>query len=879
MPEEQQLDRLFADFLSRYETGGDIGIGDFCGQHPDHAQDLRRLWEEHRRVRPLVSAALPGGAQGFSFQSARSESFGVLGTGLEPGAEIGEFRLVRPIARGGMGEVWEAEQVPLERKVALKLILPERVSRDAQALFAREARAGGRLSHPGIVTIHSHGTSGGLAWIAMELVEGAWTLRDFVDEVGRAGELEGGYYEHVAEFIAQVADALQAAHDAGVIHRDVKPRNILITRDDRPKLTDFGLARITDEAALSVTGDFAGTYAYMSPEQVAAKRAGLDHRTDIFSLGVVLYEMLTLRRPFEGDTAHQIADQILFHEPRDPRKVRSRVPKDLGIIAGKAMEKRRDRRYASMEELAADLRRHLRGEPIRARPRRAWHRWSAHLKRHRAAAITVLAVLAGVSLAWRLSEAAAERRSRRELLDGVRAQLASAGEHLAADRVKESLDLLREAHTRFGQLPGREGLSAGETVQVEDVRTSLEGTVAAVHDRVRGRILAFLEQSVHDPISFDFARAFDHASDYNAVLDLLPEQADEIENVLEGVLPRVIIDSEPQGATVYATRLDSVTGLPVAGEQPTELGRTGLDVSIRPGFYHFRAVTEDGRYGEIVRLVYGMDVEYELPKLRLLDDEQVTRGMKRIEPGPFVVPLLESRFFKLDKDASDEERTVQLPGFYVDVHEVTNDQYKEFVLDTGRAPPWLWPEEYLTEDFPQEVGRRPVVCLTLRDAEAYAAWAGKRLLQFHEWSRAARGPNGRPFPWDLDPGQVAEPSAWARVPQPSARIPPQATPFDDLAARRSAWERYIQHTAPVGTWPGDRSRDGVMDTYGNVSELTAAMAISELAEGFSVPMGDTFRARGASWRYDRGLDDMMGVPPHATNDCVGFRCGKSLPQL
>src|SRR5262245_14851913 len=288
--------------------------------------------------------------------------------GLAPGKVVGEFRLVSLIGQGGMGQVWEAEQLTLKRRVAVKFVRPERVTAKQLELFAREARAGGRLSHPGIVGVHEYGTSDGLAWIAMEFIGGAWTLKDFLDDVARAPETPRGYDRHVGRFVAEVAEAMHTAHEAGVIHRDLKPQNILITADDHPKVTDFGLARITDERALSQTGDFAGTYFYMSPEQVTAKRIGTDTRSDVFSLGVVLYELLALRRPCEGDTTHQVAEQIVMQDPPDPRAIRSKVPRDLSVIAGKALEKSRDKRYQTMREFAADLRRYLTDEPILARP-------------------------------------------------------------------------------------------------------------------------------------------------------------------------------------------------------------------------------------------------------------------------------------------------------------------------------------------------------------------------------------------------------------------------------------------------------------------------------------------------------------------------------
>lgn len=287
---------------------------------------------------------------------------------LAAGDRVGPFTLLRFLARGGMGQVWEAWDDELRRSVALKLVAPERLDLTHTDRLAREARAGGRLSHPAIVTTLASGRDGNRGWIAQELIGDGWTLKDFLDEMRAADVVPPDYYRRVASLVAEIADGLQAAHDAGVIHRDVKPQNVLITADDRPKLTDFGLARVVDDSFLSVSGEMAGTFAYMSPEQVTAKRIGLDHRTDIFSLGVVLYEMLALRRPFDGDTTHQLALRILYTDPPDPSKLRSQCPGELAVICAKALEKVPDRRYATARDFAADLRRHLAHEAIHARP-------------------------------------------------------------------------------------------------------------------------------------------------------------------------------------------------------------------------------------------------------------------------------------------------------------------------------------------------------------------------------------------------------------------------------------------------------------------------------------------------------------------------------
>ena len=386
-PPARDAESLYADFLERREAGERLSVAELCAQHPDHAQTLHRLERAQREYAGAFDRARRSGSR----RSGQARSTPPVT--VQEGQIIGDFRLRRFIASGGMGQVWEAEQISLKRRVALKVVRPDVVSEHKLELFAREARAGARLDHPGIVRVHAYGRDEGLAWIATELVEGGWTLREFLEDVRLSDEPPFHYYQDVAGMVAEIADAMQVAHDAEVIHRDLKPQNILIASDNRLMIGDFGLARITDESALSITGEFLGTYFYMSPEQAMAGRMGIDHRTDVFSLGIVLYELLTLRRPFEGDTTHQVAAQIVTQDPPDPQAKRSRVPGDLSVICLKALEKDREKRFDSMAEFAADLRRHLGHEPILAKPPTAWSRARKWARRH-----PTKSVAAGVSL-------------------------------------------------------------------------------------------------------------------------------------------------------------------------------------------------------------------------------------------------------------------------------------------------------------------------------------------------------------------------------------------------------------------------------------------------------------------------------------------------
>ena len=361
---------LLARFLGSRSARDSMDFAAWAAEQPElagHAAlraEVERLVSDRERGRRAMGFFGRGGSRRDSTRGAGDSA----GVAFAPGQRIAQFELRRFLAQGGMGEVWEAYDADLRRPVALKFVRPDRVDSRSLERFEREARAGGRLAHPSIVRTLAFNGSGNPAWIAQELIEGSWTLKDFLDELRAEDKTPEGYYRRATELVAALAEGLEAAHQAGVIHRDIKPQNILISPDDSPKLTDFGLARVSDDSFRSVTGEFAGTYAYMSPEQVTAKRIGLDHRTDIFSLGVVLYELLSLRRPFEGDTTHQISQKILFLEPPEPSKLRSQCPRELSIICGKALEKDPDRRYPTMAEFAADLRRHLADEPIHARP-------------------------------------------------------------------------------------------------------------------------------------------------------------------------------------------------------------------------------------------------------------------------------------------------------------------------------------------------------------------------------------------------------------------------------------------------------------------------------------------------------------------------------
>jgi len=284
------------------------------------------------------------------------------------------FELQQMVGEGAFGTVWRAFDTALDRVVALKIGRFDGTRGEARQieLIAREARAAAQLGHPGIVQIFDSGVEGGLAYIAARYVEGE-DLKRYLKTHGPLSP------RNAAGICLRLADALAHAHDAGVIHRDLKPSNILIDRDGNPHITDFGLAkRETGDITVTLRGQPLGTPAYMSPEQAMGENRYIDRRSDIYSLGVILFELLTGEAPFQGELS-QLLLRILTREPPRPRSLRDSIPVDLETICLKCLEKNPQRRYPSAHQLAADLRRYLNGEPISARPVGFWERaikWS-----------------------------------------------------------------------------------------------------------------------------------------------------------------------------------------------------------------------------------------------------------------------------------------------------------------------------------------------------------------------------------------------------------------------------------------------------------------------------------------------------------------------
>lgn len=265
-------------------------------------------------------------------------------------SQLGRYEVIRELGQGAMGIVYQAKDPLIDRVVAIKTInlgLAMEGKDEYEGRFYQEAKAAGRLNHPNIVTIYDVGKSGDIAYIAMEFLQGR-ELRDIMNDGGLLP------VDHVLDIVAQVASGLAYAHEHEIIHRDVKPSNIMVIRDGHVKITDFGIARMASSAVRTQTGMVLGSPKYMSPEQVMGKE--IDQRSDIFSLGVMLYEMLTGQAPFNGDNVNAIMYQTLNTVPAAPNSVNSAVPEMLNFIVAKALAKGLDDRYQNAKDFAADLR-------------------------------------------------------------------------------------------------------------------------------------------------------------------------------------------------------------------------------------------------------------------------------------------------------------------------------------------------------------------------------------------------------------------------------------------------------------------------------------------------------------------------------------------
>jgi serine/threonine protein kinase/WD40 repeat protein len=399
-PEDDQVIGAMHEYLAALEAGQRLDRAEFLARHAAIAGELADCLEGLE----FVHAASPHLSDPRGSASAK-----VASTTDELAAELplGDFRILREVGRGGMGVVYEAIQLSLGRRVALK-VLPFVATLDGRQLqrFKNEAHAAAQLHHTNIVPVYAVGCERGVHYYAMQFIDGQ-TLAALIADLRQMAGLEApaprvaetatppvaalttersannpAFFRTAARLAMQAAEALEHAHQLGVVHRDIKPANLLVDARGHPWITDFGLAQVQSDTRLTLTGDLVGTLRYMSPEQALAKQVVIDHRTDVYSLGATLYELLTLESVFAGADRQELLRQIAFEEPRPPQRLNKAIPAELETIVLKAVEKNPADRYATAQELADDLDRFLKDESIRAKRPSHWQRGRKWARRH-----------------------------------------------------------------------------------------------------------------------------------------------------------------------------------------------------------------------------------------------------------------------------------------------------------------------------------------------------------------------------------------------------------------------------------------------------------------------------------------------------------------
>jgi len=495
------IEKLAESFLERFRRGERPTISEYAEKHPECADQIRELFPA---LLFLEECSLRG----------KTESFGGSAAGAKPLEQLGEYRILREVGRGGMGVVYEAEQVSLGRHVALK-VLPKHALLSERQLerFRQEARAAARLEHPNIVPVYGIGEEEGIHYYVMQFIAGQPLDQVLLEIKRRRGSGDRGsssslltgaqdaapssdieYFRNVARVCLQVADALSYAHDQGIVHRDVKPSNLLLDPRGTVWVTDFGLAKAEGSEDLTHSGEIVGTLRYMAPERF---RGWSDPRSDIYGLGLTLYELLTLDPAFPHEDRARLIKTVTEEEPPRPRRADPHIPRDLETIVLASIAREPGERYPTAKDLAADLKRFLAGEPIGARRASALERGVKWAKRRPAQAaliavsvLAVLIVLVG-SLWYNRRLAVAVQDSQRQ---GTRAE--------------KNYGKARDAVDKLLARVGEESLL--NVPQMEKVRQELLEQALAFYK-------GFLEEKSSDPaVRFETARSYLRVADiYN----------------------------------------------------------------------------------------------------------------------------------------------------------------------------------------------------------------------------------------------------------------------------------------------------------------------------------------------------------------------------
>jgi serine/threonine protein kinase/formylglycine-generating enzyme required for sulfatase activity len=743
---------------------------------------------------------------------------------------ISHYRILSKLGAGGMGEVYLADDTQLGRRVAIKL-LPAAASSDehARKRLVREARAAATLDHPHICSVYEVGEADGRSYIAMQYIEG-----ETLDLKLKRKVLE--LRESLA-IATQVADALSEAHAHGIIHRDIKPSNIVITARGQAKVMDFGLAKLIPQAEvvqseaetdalLSTPGAIIGTVPYMSPEQVRGE--ALDGRSDIFSFGAVLYEILSGQQPFASKSSAATASAILTHEPPPLARFSRRLPPELERIVSKALRKDPDERYQTAKDLLIDLR-SLRDElEFQHRLER-----SAPPDSNRDESVAA--------------------SSPPEIVKTAAPPLDRTGTELAHDTKKESglRTLWQTSSSRTGLIVIAALVLLAGTGWFSWHRANLKWARAQ---------LPRIEQLAQAQKYFE---AYDLAV---AAQKYLPDDA-TIALLMPTISDIISVTTEPAGAQVYLKRFSPDE----SGKFPPRqlLGTTPIN-NLRIARGEYILYTEKDGYAKTERTLSDTILRY--------GNLSIVPPPLRIEQKLFVADKMPDRMvfvpgseYRLVAWARPTEARVQLNDYYIDKYEVSNQDYKEFINAGGYLKKQYWkfpfikdrktvpweeamtefkdrtglpgPRSWWSQNFPEGRAEYPVTDINWYEAAAYAAFKGKQLPTVFQWEKAARDGNfsdlGNYMPWGIFyPGEMLDYRA----------------------------NFMINGTAPVNSSEFGMSPFGCYNMAGNVSEW----CLNETSEGFI--------STGGAWGEPSYTFAEYGTfPGFYSSNKLGFRCALNSP--
>jgi formylglycine-generating enzyme required for sulfatase activity len=774
---------------------------------------------------------------------------------------IGPYRILRELGHGGQGTVYLAEDAKLGRKVALKVLIGALgIASKAMQRFRREAEITARLDHPGICTTYDFGETEGVAWIAMRHVEGE-TLGaklaaarypssnstsahlSFVHDSPQTAQSWDASpspapatsrtredITWVVRVIEQTALALHVAHEHGVIHRDIKPANIMVTPEGRAVILDFGLANAlqSDGSTLTAVGDLMGTPQYMAPEQLTRDAIQMDRRIDIYSLGITLYEALTLSRPFDSPTRERLYQSIIAKDPPAPHRMNPAISRDLSAVVGCAIDKDRDRRYQTALELAEDLRRTLERVPVRARragPVRRVVKWA---QRHPGVAVSSAALLVvlvtALLVTWNLL-----RKTNSALADR---------EHALVDierlsDVKRIRDLDAEAETFFPMLPEKAAAMKEWLGRAEAVlsRLPVHRAALAAPDSRTARIEDQWKRESLVELVRELERFGDPDPHRGTFADVQGRLA-----YAESVTKRTVDDFADRWAAAIASIADGARSPKYGGLKiAPQVGLVPLGRNPVTGFWEFADI-QSGR----LPTTDGREATYEV-------DEDIAVVLVLLPGGPFRMGSPETETGRVaDEELHDET----LDPFFAGKFEVTQAQWTRV---TG-ANPSLYQAGSIGI-----TPAHPVEQVTWTESAHFAQRLGMALLTEAQWEYACRAGQATAYTYGDDVASLkgranVRDASLVRIESPPANLP--SVPWDD---------GYRFH-APVNAF--GENGFGLFGLHGNVEEWCADPYQNRAR-----------RARDGSWFLHAEFARSAArhhFPPGARAASVGLRVARPL---